>query len=76
MASLRKRGSKWEVQVRKQGHPHVCRTFTFKADATAWARSVESRVEAGELVQSALRIRVGELLTRYLAEVTVPSRGW
>ncbi|VFU10197.1 protein of unknown function [Methylocella tundrae] len=37
MATFHKRGLKWQVQVRRQGHTTLTQSFTLKADAEAWA---------------------------------------
>jgi hypothetical protein len=41
MATFRKRGDKWQVQVRLNGCPPISRSFLLKADAVAWARQTE-----------------------------------
>ena len=38
----------WRVRVRRQGSSWQTKSFTKKADAEAWARSVETRIDAGE----------------------------
>ena len=38
MASIRKRGSTWQAQVRREGSPPLSKTFATKADAQVWAR--------------------------------------
>ncbi len=45
MASFRKRGSSWQVQIRRSGHPPVTRTFKSKSNADAWSRQVEAEIE-------------------------------
>ncbi len=46
MAQIRKRApSQYQARVRLQGHPEASRTFTSKADAVAWATSVEQIVD-------------------------------
>lgn len=44
MATVQKRGSKWRVQIRRDGH-YVSRTFHRKTDADAWAREAEHSVD-------------------------------
>jgi integrase len=48
MATLRKRNGKWQVQVRRQGHDPVSKSFINRKDAEAWARDVERRFDQGE----------------------------
>lgn len=40
MATIRKRGSSWQVQVRKKGQT-LSKTFEKKADAQTWAAEIE-----------------------------------
>ena len=78
MATIRRRGAKWQVQVRRQGHPPTSRTFTFKRDAEAWAREVEVSIERGELSGSGAALRTVtllEILERYESEVTPHKKG-
>ena len=73
MASIRKRGSLWQAQVRKLGHPQHTKTFQNKRDALVWAKAVEIDIERSVLPQSARSLKdttVGELIERYLREVT------
>jgi hypothetical protein len=42
----------WRVRVRRQGSSWQTKSFTKKSDAEAWARSVETRIDAGESLPS------------------------
>lgn len=79
MATIRKRGSTWHVQVRKQGHPTLTRTFPSKKAADVWARELERATDLRELPASPLRkevvITLGEVLERYRREITSHKRG-
>lgn len=46
MATYRKRGDRWQVQVRRVGQPTLSRSFTTKADAQRWARHMEAELDA------------------------------
>lgn len=48
MATIRKRGTGWYVQVRRKGYPAEYKTFGSKAEATAWAREREARIDRRE----------------------------
>lgn len=75
MATFRKRGNlQWEARVRRKGYPTTCKTFEIKADAEAWARSIEAEMDKGAFVtrKEAESTTLGELLQRYLEE-KVPS---
>lgn len=78
MATTRKRGQKWQVQVRRLGHPPISKSFASKAGAEAWARKVEVELDGAaqpvnfrHLETTVLR----DLLLRYRDEVTVTKRG-
>lgn len=78
MATIRKRGSSWQVQVRRQGFPPLVKTFTSHADATAWARDKERAIDRAELSPShrdLKRITIYDLLDRYEKEITPKKRG-
>lgn len=78
MASFRKRGTKWQVQVRREGHPPISRTFTKKADAEVWARQIEAGIERADLPVDMAVLRnttLADLLSRYRDTVTAEKRG-
>lgn len=79
MATIRKRGRSWQVQVRHVGFPTRSKSFSSRAAAVAWAQAQErdyapkdDPVErpAGD------SLTVGELLQRYQTEVTALKRGY
>jgi hypothetical protein len=76
VASLRKRGDKWQVQVRRKGVAAVSRTFLRRGDAQEWGRRIEVLADRGELAsyqeQDGLTT-LGDLLMRYRDEVC-PSK--
>ncbi len=78
MATIRKRSGKWQVQIRRQGQPPLSRTFTYQADATAWARSIEAKQDRSDGVVDTRPLRtltVDNLLQRYATTVSVAKRG-
>lgn len=73
MASLRKRNGKWQVQVRRQGHSPVSKSFINRKDAEAWARDVERRFDQGEALplRQVSDVRtLGDLLVVYRDTIT------
>ena len=71
MATLRKRGSKWHVQVRRSGHTQT-RSFSHKADAESWTRLVERNIDTGEIKDVSVpnsSLSIGGLLRRYSEEI-------
>jgi len=78
MASIRKRGERWQVQVRRKGHSPLNRTFDLKRDAQTWARETERALERGTQAQAlidAREISFDALLKRYGEQVTPSKRG-
>lgn len=76
MASIRRRGIAWQVQVRRQGHPLLSRTFRLKSDAELWARQKEAQIDRGELPVDTRVLRshtLADLLKRY-ASTIVPRK--
>ena len=78
MASIRKRDTKWHVQIRRVGHPSITRSFTQKSHATQWARQTEAEMDTGGLMlQSSdlLNMSLGDLMSQYRDRVVVHKRG-
>jgi len=76
MASIRRRGKKFQVQIRRQGHAPVSRSFAYLADAKAWAREVERNLDRGYRVENGLsKATLGQILDKYLTEITSQKRG-
>ena len=73
MATIRKRGNKWQAQVRRNGRVSVSKSFNTKCDSQVLAKQTEinmERIDIG-LVHGQLRqITLEQLLVRYLREVT------
>jgi integrase len=65
MATFRKRGTHWQVQVRKTGMVAQSKTFPTKAAAQRWARRLEVEIDDGRSHGKAAVGTLGELLTRY-----------
>jgi len=72
MAAFRKRSNGWQVRVRRKGYPEVSKSFTTRKEAESWARNIESEMDRGVFVSrvEADNTTLGELLTRYLKEIT------
>lgn len=78
MASIRKRDTVWQVQIRRSGYPTITRTFARKGEASAWARDTEQQIDRLCMpVDYALlrRTTLGDLLARYRETVTPTKRG-
>ncbi|XHB98136.1 site-specific integrase [Nitratireductor sp. ac15] len=77
MATIRKRGNKWQVQVRRKGVPPQNKSFSTRKDAEQWARKIESNIDLGRHIDmSALNdLTLGALLERYGREITPSKKG-
>lgn len=77
MASIRKRGDKYHVQVRKQGYPTATKTFSTKSSAQAWAKKIESEIERGAYLDSsaAKNTPLSTVLDRYTVEILPSKKG-
>ena len=77
MATLRKRGGRWQAQVRRKGRQSVTRSFLLKTDAEAWGRQQE--LEADRLglptAHKGLRgVTVADVVIRYRDEIVPRKR--
>jgi integrase len=78
MATVRRRGLTWTVQVRRRGFPTLTRTFQRKSDAELWARQREAEIDRGDLPSNIRGLRahtLRQLLERYAETVTSRKRG-
>jgi hypothetical protein len=77
-STIRKRGQSWQVQVRKNAHSPISRTFKLKADAECWARQIETDIERAPLGFDRGKLRaltLGDLVRRYRDQITPRKRG-
>src|SRR6266478_8687205 len=77
MATIEKRGQFWRVKIRRAGLMAQTKTFDNRTHAQQWARSVESDLDKGIVVdrRTAQRLSLAEVLERYRREVTPTKRG-
>lgn len=77
MASFRQRNGKWQARVIRDGYPDQTKTFELKVDAEKWARAIESEIDKGQFINisEAQRTTLGDLIERYLVEVTPFMKG-
>lgn len=73
MASIKKRGGSWFVQVRRKGITK-CASFKTKSEATAWATHTESEILAGKQKASNGKT-LRDALFKYADEVSKTKRG-
>lgn len=76
MASIRFRGDKWQCRIQRQGFPEISKSFIAREDAVKWARGIERQMDLGEFsVAIEDGTTLGDLLDRYIKEVTPSKRG-
>ncbi|KFI22342.1 site-specific integrase [Nitrosococcus oceani] len=77
MATIRKRGDRWQVQIRAKGHKPVNKSFKEKKNALAWIKKTESDIERGIFldISEAENTTFAEILDRYAREVLPDKRG-
>ena len=77
MASFRQRNGKWQARVIRDGFPGQTKTFESKVDAEKWARAIEFEIDKGQFINisEAQRNTLGDLIARYLVEVTPSMKG-
>lgn len=74
MATIVKRGPRWRAQVRRSGNGSLSKTFATRADAAAWARDVEHKIDRGQSVEAGRRVKFSDLETAYRADLAA-SKG-
>ena len=78
MATIRKRGDKWQVQVRKAGQPPASRSFIKKADAQLWATQMEAEADRQGLPadwRSLQQTTLRDIIERYRDSIVPQKRG-
>ena len=78
MATITNRGPyQWRAKIRRAGYPEQSKTFETKADAEAWVRDIEGKMDRGIFIdRSALeKTKLFDILDRYEEEITPPKKG-
>lgn len=67
MASITQIGQKWRALIRRKGFKAQCKTFAKKTQAEAWARRVESDMDAGLVTPEVevAELTVGQCIAKY-----------
>lgn len=77
MASIRRRGDKWQARVARVGFPIEAKSFATRQDAERWARSIETEMDRGSFVSrsEAEANTLEDIIERYINEVCPTQRG-
>ena len=77
MATIRKHYKSWQVIIRKQGHPHVYKSFKSYSEAINYAEESEANIRKGLFVDmsEANQTTLRDTLVRYKDEVTTSKKG-
>ena len=79
MATFRKRGNRWHVQIRRKDHPFLTRSFDRRIDADHWVRRTERQIDVGELLVCDPTIlkqtKLRDILSRYAETISRTKRG-
>ena len=75
MATIRRRGKTYHVQIRKVGYPPVTNSFSSITVARKWTKATEADMERRLSVSVPSRLTVGDLLERYESEVIPTHKG-
>ena len=76
MASIRKRNSLWQAQVRSRKLGSTSKSFHKKSDAIAWAKVQEAMMQTGEWKPKDKRYStIGDLMRTYLIKATPNKKG-
>ena len=75
MATIRKRGSRYNVQIRKEGYPSITQTFTHRSVAKKWASSIEADMERHLYIEVPDQTTIEELLKRYQRQILPSHKG-
>ncbi len=70
MSCVRKRGNKWNVQVRVSGWRSFTKTFNKKCDAMFWSKKLEDKLRSTTLPRNDIKkLKLKDLFNRYKHEI-------
>lgn len=77
MAALRKRGNRWQVQIRKSGMKPLTKSFLNKKDAQVWALTTETQIEQRTYQDTSVAesLPFSSILDRYENEIVPKKKG-
>lgn len=77
MATIRKRGDRWQARIQIKGVTECSKSFPTRLDAETWAKITEAEIVRGVFIRrsEAERMTLREALFKYETEVTPSKRG-
>jgi integrase len=76
MATIRRRNKKYQVQIRKNSHDSISKTFVDLKSAKIWANHIENKMALGDIfVETDKKITLRDVVERYLKEITPLKKG-
>lgn len=75
MASINKRGNKWQVRIGRKNSTAICKSFTLLKDAQTWAKNIELQLERCDALGRET-VHLSTLLERYLSSVSLAEKGY
>jgi len=79
MASIRKRGSKYEVQIRRVNCKSATKSFIRLSDAKRWARMMEVKADCHDLPISQADLKqykLKDIIERYRDEISIKKKSY
>lgn len=76
MATIRKRGNTYQVQIRRAGFPPQSKSFSTRRLAQEWDRAIEAKMDRGSFIDvtNAKSQTLGHVLIHYRETVTLSRR--
>jgi integrase len=78
MASIRRRGDRYEVRIIRKGQPAQCKSFPTLKDAQVWSRRIEGEIDRGVALGQprANKTTLAELVALYRKTVAKQHKGF
>jgi len=77
MATIRKRGKRYQVQIREDGFPQITKSFSDQKSAQSFAKDIEARMEKGLFMANTLaeETTLTEVLKLYSENILPQLKG-
>jgi len=77
MATIRKRGAKWQARIQIKGFDQIAKSFSTRVDAEAWGKITESEMIRSVFIKrtDAEQTTLDQALDQYKREISSKKRG-